>query len=163
MGTREMVAIPEPVAYEPRKKTLEKDISTKIIRKASIPSTKEQVVSETNHREEALRKKSRPSGRVIAVISIRKGANQGYRFNIYESLSQISIGKDPSSDIIIEDDPEISNVHAIISVSANSGFLINAIEDTAGIFVNNERVTRANLKSGDVIRLGKTELTFARL
>ncbi len=113
--------------------------------------------------ETAAKKKARPSGRVIAVITIRRGANQGHRFNFYESLVQITIGSDPDCDIIIEEDEEVSTRHAVISMGEGSSFLVHDMGNTSGLFVNNDRVKQSGLKSGDVIRMGKTELTFARL
>jgi|GEM_PF-2027405 len=109
------------------------------------------------------KKKARPSGRVIAVITIRRGANQGHRFNFYESIAQITIGSDPDCDIIIEEDEEVSARHAVISMGEGSSFYVHDMGNTSGLFVNSDRVKQSGLKSGDVIKMGKTELTFARL
>jgi hypothetical protein len=109
------------------------------------------------------KKKVRPSGRVIAVITIRRGANQGHRFNFYESIAQITVGSDPDCDIVVEEDEEVSARHAVISMGEGSSFYVHDMGNTSGLFVNNDRVKQSGLKSGDVIKMGKTELTFARL
>lgn len=111
------------------------------------------------------KKKTRPSGRVIATITIRKGDNAGYRFNYYESQNQISIGKDPECDFVLEseDDKELASRHAIISLADNSVFTVHDMSAGTGIQVNGEYVKQAQLKSGDVIKISKIELTFARL
>ncbi|MHC9543418.1 MAG: FHA domain-containing protein [Vulcanimicrobiota bacterium] len=109
------------------------------------------------------KKKARPSGRVIAVITIRRGANQGHRFNFYESIAQITIGSDPDCDIVVEEDEEVSARHAVISMGEGSSFYVHDMGNTSGLFVNSDRVKQSGLKSGDVIKMGKTELTFARL
>ncbi|MDQ7823328.1 MAG: FHA domain-containing protein [Candidatus Eremiobacteraeota bacterium] len=109
------------------------------------------------------KKKARPTGRVIATITVRKGANPGYKFSFYESQSQITCGRDPDCDFVIEDDEEVSERHAVISMAEGSSFLIHDMGNTSGLYLNNERVKQSGLKSGDVIRIGKTELTFARL
>ncbi len=111
------------------------------------------------------RKKARPSGRVIATITVRKGVNAGYKYSFYESQLQMSIGRDPECDLVLEDeeDKEISNRHAVISMADGNIFTIHDMSSTVGIYVNSEQVKQSNLKSGDVIRISKTELTFARL
>jgi hypothetical protein len=111
----------------------------------------------------ALKKKIRPSGRVIAVITVRRGANPGYKFNFYETQNQVTLGNDPESDFVIEEDEEVSARHAVITMSEKDGFQVFDMGNTSGLFVNNEKVKQSGLKSGDVIKLGKTELTFARL
>lgn len=107
--------------------------------------------------------KPRPSGRVIAVLTVRRGANQGYRLNFYETLRQITIGTDAECDMVIQEDEEVSARHSVITMSEDTSFLIHDMGNTSGLFVNGERVSKSGLKSGDVIRVGKTELTFARL
>ena len=112
-----------------------------------------------------LKKKIRPSGRVIATITIRKGANAGYKFSFYDSQTQLSIGKAPECDLVLEDDDDkdISQRHAVISMADGSIFTIHDMSNSVGILVNSERVKKSSLKSGDVIKISKTELTFARL
>jgi hypothetical protein len=113
--------------------------------------------------EPVVKKKQRPSGRVIATITVRRGANQGYKFNFYETVNQITLGSDPECDLAVEEDEEVSARHSVISMSEKDGFVIHDMGNTSGLYVNNERVKQSGLKSGDVIRMGKTEFTFARL
>lgn len=163
---RERTAAPTPMragGAESAKSASDRGMTTKEIKTITAQAARESAAAEAAAREKQAVKKARPSGRVLAVVSIRKGANQGYRFNIYESNTQIYIGKDPSSDIVIAEDTDVSNVHAKIQIAEDTGFLIQVMDNTTGLFVNNERVTASGLKSGDVIRVGKTELTFARL
>lgn len=77
------------------------------------------------------------------------------------SKPNITIGRSHrlNNDIVIEDDGMISKRHAKISMTAD-GFRIVDIDSTNGVWVNGERVTDAMLKSGDVIRLGSTEIVF---
>ncbi len=112
-----------------------------------------------------VRKKTRPSGRVIATITVRKGENVGYKYSIYESQVQVSIGREPECDFVIEDeeDKEISPRHAVISVADGNVFTIYDLSSTVGVYLNGEQIKQSNLKSGDVIKISKTELTFARL
>lgn len=114
-------------------------------------------------------KKVAPTGRVVAQINIRKGANNGYRFKYYESQNQVSIGTDKECDFVLEDEaaeddklPKIASRHAVITLENGSTFTIHDIS-TSGMLVNNNPVKQHQLKTGDVIKIGTTELTFARI
>ena len=114
-------------------------------------------------------KKQIPTGRVVAQISIRKGANNGHRFKYYDSQNQVIIGTDKECDFQIEDEaaeddrlPKIASRHAMITLENGSIFTIHDMS-TTGMFVNNNPVKQQQLKTGDVIKIGTTELTFARL
>lgn len=114
-------------------------------------------------------KKATPTGRVVAQINIRKGANNGYRFKYYESQSQVSIGTDKECDFVLEDEaaeddklPKIASRHAVITLENGSTFTIHDIS-TSGMLINNNPVKQHQLKTGDVIKIGTTELAFARL
>lgn len=108
--------------------------------------------------------KQRPTGRVIANLNMRKGPNPGYRFSLYDSQTQITIGRDEDCDFVIEDeeDKEMASRHATITIEGQM-FTVHDISSAAGIQVNGQRVQQAQLKTGDVIKLGRTELAFARL
>jgi len=116
-------------------------------------------------RKTDMKKKVRPSGRVIATITIRKGANPGYKFSFYDSQVQMSIGRDPECDLVLEDedDREISDRHAVVSMADGNIFTIHDMSNSVGMMVNGEKTRQSRLKSGDVIKISKTELTFARL
>lgn len=114
-------------------------------------------------------KKQIPTGRVVAQISIRKGANNGHRFKYYDSQSQVTIGTDKECDFQLEDEaaeddrlPKIASRHVMITLENGSIFTIHDMS-TTGMFVNNNPVKQQQLKTGDVIKIGTTELTFARL
>ena len=64
-----------------------------------------------------------------------------------------------NNDLVIESDGMVSKRHAQISLGAD-GFTISDLNSTNGVWVKDERVTKAVLRSGDVIRLGGTELVF---
>ena len=114
-------------------------------------------------------KKATPTGRVVAQINIRKGANNGYRFKYYESQNQVSIGTDKECDFVLEDEaaeddklPKIASRHAVITLENGSTFTIHDIS-TSGMLINNNPDKQHQLKTGDVIKIGTTELAFARL
>lgn len=90
----------------------------------------------------------------MAALHIKHGPHAGESFVLKKS--SCLIGSDPSSDICING-PHIINQHAKI-VSTNTGYyLMNLGGET---FINGQAVRKnsAALKSGDVVRLGKSAL-----
>jgi pSer/pThr/pTyr-binding forkhead associated (FHA) protein len=77
-----------------------------------------------------------------------------------ELKNRLTIGRDSSCDLTA-DDSFISKFHASITHVLNEdGKWMTAVRDdgsTNGVFVNDRKVIIAPLRSGDVIRCGKTE------
>ena len=67
---------------------------------------------------------------------------------------EISIGRDPSHSTLIIPEPTVSKVHCLIYPKGNSLF-IKDNDSTNGTFVNNTRIAETEIKSNDVIFLGK--------
>ena len=80
----------------------------------------------------------------------------GERVGLPEGTTRI--GRSPPADICLED-PSVSRRHAMI---LREGESVRILDDRSlnGVFVNGERVTAAELKDGDVLQLGRNELTF---
>lgn len=72
----------------------------------------------------------------------------------------IKIGRSRENDIVIIDDPMVSRRHALIEQKGDIFYLIDK-DSTNGTFLNNSPIPkggRCELKSGDIIKLGKTIL-----
>ena len=65
--------------------------------------------------------------------------------------NEISFGRDSSNDIVISS-PIVSFCHGIFKIDDN-GLSVIDYESTNGIFVNNEKVERSNLRDGDFIKI----------
>jgi len=89
-----------------------------------------------------------------AVVSFKRGSRAGKRF----SLNRLPclIGRDPNSDIFL-DDPHVIRQHVKIYTTNNDYYLMDLGGET---FVNGQAIRRSSaaLKSGDVVRLGKSVL-----
>lgn len=72
-----------------------------------------------------------------------------------------TIGRIESNDIVIPD-PSISRHHAQIKL-ANGEFFLSDLASTNGTFLNGKRITKASLKDGAQIAMGKIVLKFRRL
>lgn len=79
-------------------------------------------------------------------------------FELNKMLTKI--GRNEENDIVI-DNLTISSVHAIISIEGGQ-FYIKDISSTNGVYINEVKVTKAKLKNGDSIRLGKARLVLTQ-
>ncbi len=71
---------------------------------------------------------------------------------------QLSIGRDDSNDIVI-DDPVVSRRHAKISLADNR-WVIDDLNSTNGTCVNSQAVVHKKLHPGDTIKIGDCEMRF---
>jgi pSer/pThr/pTyr-binding forkhead associated (FHA) protein len=85
-------------------------------------------------------------------LVVRKGPRPGRVFAL--SLSAITIGRDPLSDIVI-DDPEVSRHHARLQRN-EEGYSLQDMGSTNGTFVDGKRLggDAVDLKAGQVVMFG---------
>lgn len=92
-------------------------------------------------------------------LYVVRGRDRGIRFELGGD-PVLSIGRDSSNDIQVHD-TEISRRHARI-VREGHVFVWEDAKSSNGSFVNQKRVDRHELKTGDRIRLGRTWLLFTQ-
>ena len=74
-------------------------------------------------------------------------------------LGDMTIGRNPACDIVLNNDKSISNKHAVIkTVGRNS--TLEDLGSTNGTFIESTRVTRHELRHGETIIIGSHELTY---
>jgi pSer/pThr/pTyr-binding forkhead associated (FHA) protein len=71
---------------------------------------------------------------------------------------EVRIGRLPDNTLVI-DNPAVSGHHARVS-KVDDKFVIEDLQSTNGIFINERRVTRQVLTDGDVVLVGKHTLVF---
>ncbi len=85
-------------------------------------------------------------------LIVRAGPNPGKIYPIMKS--ELAIGRDPKSDILIND-AEISRHHAVIKATQD-GYTIEDLGSTNGTIINGQRVTGPHLlQPGEMINLGE--------
>jgi hypothetical protein len=84
----------------------------------------------------------------------------GGRDNFPLNKNIVDIGRHSNNDLAL-DDPRISRHHAQLRV-INNNFVIFDVGSTGGIFINGRQISQATLRTGDVIRLGMTNLIFVQ-
>jgi pSer/pThr/pTyr-binding forkhead associated (FHA) protein len=92
----------------------------------------------------------------VPVLVVQKGAEVGERF--YLEAPDITIGRDPSSDIFLND-VTVSRAHARLYVAGGDVRVVDA-GSLNGTFVNGELVNEAALASGDTLQIGRFRMVF---
>ena len=93
-------------------------------------------------------------------LFVIQGRNRGARFELPPNAAAVSIGRE-AGNMIQLDDHEISRRHAEIR-RVGDALVVGDLKSSNGTFVNDVRVERSELDSGDRIRVGRTLLVFAR-
>jgi hypothetical protein len=73
------------------------------------------------------------------------------------SGSVATVGRDPSSDLVLND-PKCSRRHAVIETSAD-GITIRDNGSANGVFVNGKKTERSRMRAGDFVKLGDVVVT----
>jgi hypothetical protein len=98
-----------------------------------------------------------PQGGVWGTLSVTRGQAMPQMLRLEEPV--ITIGRDPSNDLVLQDSL-VSRRHAQIR-RTDGGAMIADLNSANGTLLNRMLVTRpSSLRSGDVIRLGNTEVRF---
>ena len=91
-----------------------------------------------------------------ALLISTRGAVSGSRYLLDED--EITVGRDPSSDILL-DDSTVSRTHAVFRRINGNNSVLDA-GSLKGTSVNRQRVDSLELKNGDEIILGKFRLVY---
>ena len=71
-----------------------------------------------------------------------------------------TVGRAPRADFIL-DAALVSRLHCRITAAADNLEVVD-LSSTNGTFVNDQRVEKARLKTGDRLRIGRVELTVGK-
>ncbi|MBR3622773.1 MAG: DUF3662 domain-containing protein [Selenomonadaceae bacterium] len=97
-----------------------------------------------------------PKNPSLANLIVTEGENEGAAFELTDKM--FYIGRREKSDIVLKDDM-ISRLHAYITYERHRHHLIDA-GSLNGSYINDDRIDRAYIKDGDVIRFGETLLLY---
>jgi signal transduction histidine kinase len=95
----------------------------------------------------------------VPAFFVIQGFNRGARFDLGDEHEAVSIGREAGNFIRV-DDHEVSRRHAEIR-RVDGRFIVGDLGSSNGTFVNEARVERADLASGDHVRVGRTVLVFS--
>lgn len=74
-------------------------------------------------------------------------------------LGEMTIGRSPACDIVLSNDKSVSNKHAAIKTVGRQLTLVD-LDSTNGTFIDTERVTKHELRHGEIIVIGEHELIY---
>jgi hypothetical protein len=92
-----------------------------------------------------------------AWLRMTQGPLTGKEFLIFKDV--MSVGASPRSDIYLFNDPMVADNHALIR-AVGDDCEIEARQSTQPILLNNRSVTRARLRHGDNVTIGRTVFVF---
>lgn len=98
-----------------------------------------------------------PGAIVQPSLYVMNGPYTGRSFPI--TAQQISIGRDSSNGIVMDQDGGISRQHVFITCE-NSVYYVRDNNSSNGTYVNGHRVNQVVLNPGDVIHVGGSDLSF---
>src|SRR5216683_6314137 len=85
------------------------------------------------------------------------GPDKGKAFPLPEGETLL-IGRSKATETRLTD-PHVSRVHCQIQIEADR-VIVNDFESAAGTFVNNCKINQQEIKPGDTIRIGETQLRY---
>ena len=102
---------------------------------------------------------------LVPSLYVIQGNGQGSHFDLAQLISSsnghaIGIGREKGNDIAVEDH-EASRKHAEIR-KHNDTFVLTDLDSSNGTFLNNGRISEAELKSGDRIQIGRTLFLYSQ-
>jgi pSer/pThr/pTyr-binding forkhead associated (FHA) protein len=73
-----------------------------------------------------------------------------------------TIGRTAKADFVL-DASLVSRVHCRLTADTSNQLVVEDLDSTNGTLVNGKRVSRAVLRNGDVLTIGRVEFTVGRL
>jgi two-component system NtrC family sensor kinase len=96
----------------------------------------------------------------VASLFVIQGRNRGERFELTDSNAAISIGRE-AGNLVRLDDNEVSRRHAEIR-RVGGELVLGDLKSSNGTYLNNRKVERSPLVSGDQIQIGRTVLVYSK-
>lgn len=98
-----------------------------------------------------------PAQPTMPRLKVTAGPYAGGRFDAVAQV--ISIGRDPSSSVALEQDAGVSRRHATLSYE-NGRYVVRDTGSTNGTFLNGARISEAVLAPGDNLQVGATVMVL---
>ena len=101
---------------------------------------------------------------VLAWLVVVSGPYVGHIFRLQPEATVM--GRDPGCDIVV-DDMAVSRQHAKVRLLSGEDkqprFVLHDLASENGTLLNGEPVIRSDLKDGDIVSIGRTELVFKQV
>jgi pSer/pThr/pTyr-binding forkhead associated (FHA) protein len=97
------------------------------------------------------------AGALLPKFKVSKGEKSGSVIGLKHPTT--TFGRGPDNDHQFINDSQISRHHCHVTIDVGR-FSITDLGSNNGTFVNGNRVTEAQLREGDIVRIGETEMEF---
>ncbi|MCO5165493.1 MAG: FHA domain-containing protein [Planctomycetes bacterium] len=94
----------------------------------------------------------------MAELVVVKGAHRGAFAKVLDG--PVTIGRAKSTQLALHEDTKVSHVHARVTPLDGERYILEDLGSTNGTFVNDERIEQIPLRSGDLVRIGRSLLIF---
>lgn len=156
----ELVALENQVQTEKNKSlSIDRDLTMQKEALQKINRTKEEELldKKLEAQEEEIYKQMKLLG-ALPILQFTTSISKNKLVSFTIEKSRISIGRSVANDVVLSS-PTVSRDHAEIFFKENV-YYIKDLNATAGTFLNGEKITETQLKHGNIIKLGKVEITF---
>ncbi|NLY73777.1 MAG: FHA domain-containing protein [Firmicutes bacterium] len=123
---------------------------SKLNRNAASFSNRETAADESFPTKQFRFRKTAP--KAFWVFTVIEGIDRGRQF--VGAAPELRIGRQAENHICLRD-PKISRFHALIKLK-DSHLIIKDLQSTNGTMINDTKIERSKLNSGDLIRMGDT-------
>ncbi len=93
-------------------------------------------------------------------LFVIQGFNKGARYDLTAHEGAVTIGRE-AGNLVRLDDNEVSRRHAEIR-RVGEAFVVGDLKSSNGTYLNNRKVERAELSTGDQIQIGRTILVYSK-
>jgi two-component system NtrC family sensor kinase len=96
----------------------------------------------------------------VPSLFVIQGHNKGARYDLAAHEGSVSIGRE-SGNFVQLDDNEVSRRHAEIRRVGDT-FVVGDLKSSNGTYLNNRKIERSELASGDQIQIGRTVMVYSK-
>jgi hypothetical protein len=117
----------------------------------------------TSHRwsPAELKRQLEVAGDATSLVVYRVPSGEQRLLELGEDVWRVLIGREDGCDLSLEDDEEVSRLHAVLERIGQHWVLVDDGLSRNGTYVNGERVAgRRRLRDGDALRIGSTHLVY---
>ena len=92
-------------------------------------------------------------------VTFRIAQPDGTQHDVTLAHTVIKVGRVASAHLRVENDPDVSRLHAVIEVEHDKLTIID-LGSSSGTYVNEQKISRATASIGDVLRVGSTQIAI---
>jgi DNA-binding MarR family transcriptional regulator len=119
----------------------------------------------TSHRwsPAELKRQLAVAGDATSLVVYRVPSGEQRLLELGEGVWRVLIGREDGCDLSLEDDEEVSRLHAVLERIGQDWVLVDDGLSRNGTYVNGTRISgRTRLRDGDVLRVGQTSMAYRR-